>query len=276
MPGAISGPTTKTPLPGIGSSRSAFAGAANAIAVTHATNMATARGVGGIFFSISLRTLMAAYAQPRPSNNRNLCDEPSAGGAAAILLSGRTALVCHHTTRDEVIDQRNRPGGKMFRHSRAGKLVVVNLQRGQDLLMVLYRLARPALNRRKHRFGSVTGDLQHQLSKLWRVRGDIDGPVKLVVQPNGPLVVIADIGLLPLGLELLECMRLIVGDVGRGPRGQLPTDVSLHVRDVGDVSPGDRQHHEAAPGLLGDQPFRAQREQRLTDRCDTDPQLRRQ
>ena len=66
-----------------------------------------------------------------------------------------------------------------------------------------------------------------------------------MVQPNGPLVVITRVRLLQLGLDLLEFAQLVVGDVERCPRGQLPADVSLHVRDVGDVPPGYRQHREA-------------------------------
>ena len=89
-------------------------------------------------------------------------------------------------------------------------------------------------------------------------------------------MVIAGIGLLQLGLDLLEFVQLVVGDVDRGPRGQLAADVSLHVGDVGDVAPGYRQHHETAAGLLGDQALGAQGEQRLTHRCDTDSQFRGQ
>ena len=106
--------------------------------------------------------------------------------------------------------------------------------------------------------------------------GDIDGPVELVVQSNGLLLVIAGIGFLELGLDFFEFAQLLVGDIDRGSRSQLPTDVSLNVGDVGDVAPGYRQHHEATAGLLGNQAFGPQSEQRFADGRDTDPQFRGQ
>src|ERR1700692_2629524 len=57
----MSGPTTKTPFPGIGSNRSAWAGDAKAIAVIHVT--ITAGSIGDISFSKLSATLKAAYAQ---------------------------------------------------------------------------------------------------------------------------------------------------------------------------------------------------------------------
>jgi hypothetical protein len=181
---------------------------------------------------------------------RSVAEQPASGSARR-----RAIRICHHATGNKVIDQRNGARRKMFGHRSAGKHIVMYLERSQDPPMILDRLARPARNRRKDRLGSVAGNLQHQLGKLWRVRRDIDGAVEFVVQPNGPLVVIAGIGLLQLGLNLLDLVQLIVGDVDRGPRGQFPTDMSLHIRDVSDVSPGHRQHHETAAGLLGDQAF---------------------
>src|ERR1700752_4917920 len=151
-------------------------------------------------------------------------DRPSASRSASSSRRSRTALICHHAMCNKVIDQRNRTGGKMFRHRGSGKLVVVYLERGQNPPVVLDRLARPALDRGEHRFGRVTGNLRHQLGKLWRVGGNVDGSVELVVQANGPLVVIAGIGLLPLGLGLLELIKLIIGDVDGRSRGQLAAD----------------------------------------------------
>ena len=94
-----------------------------------------------------------------------------------------------------------------------------------------------------------------------------------MVQSNCLLLVITGIGFLQLDLDCFEFAQLIIGDVDSGPRGQLSADVSLHVRDVGDVAPGYRQHHEPAAGQLGDQAFGPQREQRFTHRRDADAQL---
>src|SRR6516162_9464828 len=48
----MSGPTTKTPLPGIGSIGSATTGGANATAATHATKTADTRSSWGIFLDL--------------------------------------------------------------------------------------------------------------------------------------------------------------------------------------------------------------------------------
>ena len=82
----------------------------------------------------------------------------------------------------------------------------------------------------KHRFGRVAGDLRHQLGELGRVGGDVDRLVELVVEPDRPFVVIGGVGVFQLGLDLLEFPQLLVGDVGRGPRGELTADVGLHIR----------------------------------------------
>ena len=47
---------------------------------------------------------------------------------------------------DEVVDQRSRTGGQVFRHGFAGKLAVVFGQRRQHPAMVFYRLVgQPAM-----------------------------------------------------------------------------------------------------------------------------------
>jgi len=78
------------------------------------------------------------------------------------------------------------------------------------------------------------------------------------------------------GLDLLELGKLIVGDVGRRPRGELAADVGLHVRHIREVPPGHRHHHKTAPRLLREQAFGAEDEQRFTHRCDTDTEFDRQ
>src|SRR6478672_6907233 len=84
--------------------------------------------------------------------------------------------------------------------------------------MVLCRLIGPARDRGKHRFGRVTGDLRHQLSKLWRVGGDIDRLVEFVVEPDRPVIVIAGVGIFQFGLDLLQLSQLLVGDTTTKPR----------------------------------------------------------
>src|ERR1700742_1305881 len=133
---------------------------------------------------------------------------------------------------DEAVDQWSRTGGQVLRHGFAGKLAVVLGQRRQHAAMVSYRLVWPAGDGGEHGFRRVAGDLRHQLSQLGRSGGDVDGPMKLMVETNCSLVVTAGIGFLKLGLNLLELPQLVVVDVDRGPRGELAADVRL---DVGDV-----------------------------------------
>ena len=59
----MSGPTRKTPFPGIGSIGSAPAGGADATTTTHATNPAVMRIAGDILLSLSPPPLVAAYAE---------------------------------------------------------------------------------------------------------------------------------------------------------------------------------------------------------------------
>ena len=96
-----------------------------------------------------------------------------------------------------------------------------------------------------------------------------------MVEPYRSLDVVARVGFLELGLDSLEFAELVVADVDRGPRGELTTDVSLHVRDVGEVTFGDRQHHEATARLLSQQPLGAQFEERLAYRGHADPEFGR-
>jgi len=59
----MSGPTTKTPLPGIGSIGSATTGGANATAATHATKTADTRVSGDIFLNIQSSCMGAEYSE---------------------------------------------------------------------------------------------------------------------------------------------------------------------------------------------------------------------
>src|ERR1700757_1397866 len=125
----MSGPTTKTPFPGIGSIGSATAAGASAIAATRATNAADRRSVAGIFFSpYACPPPLAAYAQCARATIDRFAD--SVGCLAA--------LVAHNPARDEMFDQRDRAGGEMLRHRRARELVVALFQRGQDSSMLLH------------------------------------------------------------------------------------------------------------------------------------------
>jgi 2-polyprenyl-6-methoxyphenol hydroxylase-like FAD-dependent oxidoreductase len=181
-----------------------------------------------------------------------------------------------HPALGEVLDQRRRACREVFGHHDASEVFVVLIECRQQLAMVLGRLIGPARDRGKHGFGRVAGDLRHQLGELGRVGGDVDRLVELVVQPHRPFVVIAGVRVFELGLDLLDFPELIVGDVGRRPRGELATDVGLHIGHIGEVPPGDRHHHEPAPRLLRKQAFGAEDEQRFAYRCDADTEFDRQ
>jgi hypothetical protein len=86
-------------------------------------------------------------------------------------------------------------------------------------------------------------------------------------------VVAGGVGGFELLLNALELTELLVADLPGRPAGQLPADVGLHVGDVGDIATGDRQHYESTTGLLGQQPFGAQPEQRFAHRRDADTEL---
>lgn len=97
-----------------------------------------------------------------------------------------------------------------------------------------------------------------------------------MVEPHRGLFVVAGIGGFQLFLDIFELTQLVIGDAGRGPRGEFTTDMRLDIGDIGDVTLGHRQHHESAVRLLVEQPFGAQPEQRLTHRGHADTQLGRQ
>ncbi len=100
--------------------------------------------------------------------------------------------------------------------------------------------------------------------------------MKLVVEPDGGFVVVGGVRILQLGLDLLQLPQLFVGDIRRRTRGELTSDIRLHIRDVGEVSLRHRQYHKPAPRLLRQQPFGLQLEECLTHGGDADAQFRRQ
>ena len=94
-----------------------------------------------------------------------------------------------------------------------------------------------------------------------------------MVEPHRTFVIPLPVRIFELRLNLLELPQLFFGDGGSRPRRQLSADVRLDAGHVGDVAARHRQHHETAVGLLDQQALGAQSEQRLTNRCDADPQL---
>ena len=137
----------------------------------------------------------------------------------------------------QVVDQRSGPRGQVLRHRPAGRLAVALGQRRHHSAMVFDRLVGPAGDGGKHRFGCVAGDLRHHLGELRRLRGHVDGPMELVVEPNRSLDVVARVRFFQLRLNFLELAQLLVIDAS--PR------------------PGRRARHRHAPAGWPRRPDRA-------------------
>src|SRR5271156_559891 len=105
--------------------------------------------------------------------------------------------------------------------------------------MVFDRLTGPARDGGKNGFRRITGDPRHDLRKLWRLGGHIDGPMELMIEPHRSLDIVARVRFLELSLDSFEFAELVVVDVDRGSRGELTTDIGLEVGDIGKVAFGD-------------------------------------
>ena len=137
------------------------------------------------------------------------------------------------------------------------RLAVMFGQRSHHPAVVFDRLTGPARDGGKNGFRRITGDLRHHLRKLWRLGSHIDGPMELMVEPHRSLDIVARVRFLELSLDFFEFAQLVVVDVDRGSRGEFAAHVRLQIGDVGEIASGDRQHHEAATRLLGQQPLGA-------------------
>ena len=161
----------------------------------------------------------------------------------------------------------------MLGHRGAGLRLIVGGQRRQHPPVVLVRVLRPPLDRGKHGLGCIPGDLRHQLRQFRRIRGDVDRPVEVVIQPDRALAVACGIRSLQIGLHRSQVSQRGIGDHGGRASRQFPADESLHLGDIGDVAAGHRSDDETATRLLVEQTFGLQLEQRLTHRGHADAEL---
>ena len=64
--------------------------------------------------------------------------------------------------------------------------------------------------------------------------------MELMVEPHRSLDIVARVRFLELSLDSFEFAQLVVVDVDRSSRGELTTDMGLHIGDVGKVAFSDR------------------------------------
>jgi hypothetical protein len=123
----MSGPTTKTPFPGIGSIGSATAGGASAATATHATNTADARIVGDNFSLHIAATpdgsVCRSVLEQQPIAGNWLGGEPSTSRAASTSLTSVTPVTAgDHCTKC--------PPRSEFSATSRGALAVSDWRRG--------------------------------------------------------------------------------------------------------------------------------------------------